>query len=214
MVDQLNLCDLAGWSGKTYQEPSAATVEKISKPSSRKSSASSVRNAPMCLCLKTESGAKQDACTTNWADGALLGEYTTHSFGEYPREENGSRLSQILEECAPQRFFLSARACQGILNRAKRRGKELPPELKQALEHIAFRNEPENQGGARESLFREIESGPCQPSTTKAFSIQGNTIDHDAKQNGGGISYDVAHTINSVDRHGVATVGGALCKGL
>ena len=133
MVEQLNLCDLAGWSGRTYQEPSVATEEKISRPSSRKSSASSSRNAPMCLCLKTASGAKQDACTTNWADGALLGEYTTHSFGESPREENESRLSQILEECAPQRFFLSARACQGILNRANRRGKELPKELKEAL---------------------------------------------------------------------------------
>ena len=133
MVEQLNLCDLAGWSGKMCQELSAATEEKISRPSSRKSSASSNRNAPMCLCLKTESGVKQDAYTTNWADGALLGEYTTHSFGESPREENASRLSQILEECAPQRFYLSARACQGILNRAERRGKELPKELKDAL---------------------------------------------------------------------------------
>ena len=133
MVEQLNLCDLAGWSGKTYQELSVATEEKTSRQSLRKSSGSSNRNAPMCLCLKTASGAKQDACTTNWADGALLGGYTMHSFGESPREENESRLSQILEECAPRRFFLSARACQGILNRAERRGKELPKELKDAL---------------------------------------------------------------------------------
>ena len=133
MVEQLNLCDLAGWSGRMCQEPLAATVEKTSKPSSRKSSASSVRNAPMCLCLKTAGGARLDAYTMNWVDGALLGEYTTLSFGESPREENASRLSQILEECAPQRFYLSARACQGILNRANRRGKELPKELKEAL---------------------------------------------------------------------------------
>lgn len=155
MVEKLNLCDLAGWSGKTYQEPSAATVEKTSRPSSRKSSASSIRNAPMCLCLKTASGARLDACTTNWADGALLGEYTTLSFGESPSEENVSRLSQILEDCAPRKYYLSARACQGILNRAKRRGKELPPELKQALEHIAFRNEPVNQGGKGILIQRE-----------------------------------------------------------
>jgi hypothetical protein len=31
------------------------------------------------------------------------------------------------------RYWLSAKACQGILNRAERRGKELPPELKAAL---------------------------------------------------------------------------------
>ena len=36
-----------------------------------------------------------------------------------------------------------------------------------------------------------------------SFSIQGNTIDRNAKQNGNGISEDVAHTLNSVDRHGV-----------
>lgn len=74
----------------------------------------------------------------------------------------------------------------------------------------SFQERAGKPGGARESLFREIESEPYQPSTTKAFSIQGNTIDRDAKQNGGGISDDVAHTINSVDRHGVVTVGG-LC---
>ena len=140
MVEQLNLCDLAGWSRKTYQEPSVATEEKISRPSSRKSSASSSRNVPMCLCLKTADGARLDACTANWADGALLGEYTMHSFGESPREENESRLSQILEECAPRRFFLSARACQGILNRANRRGKELPSELREALENQIVSN--------------------------------------------------------------------------
>ena len=212
MVEQLSLCDLAGWSGRMCQEPSAATAEKTSKPSLRKSSGSSSRNAPMCLCLKTESGAKQDACMTNWADGALLGEYTMHSFGEYPREENASRLSQILEECAPQKYYLSARACQGILNRAKRRGKNLPSELKAALEVQAYpsKNEPVSQGGAKEYCSNTIEQEPCQPSITKAYSIQGNTIDRDAKQNGGGISSDVAHTLNGTDRHGVAGFDGSM----
>ena len=48
---------------------------------------------------------------------------------------------------------------------------------------------------------------PCQPSTIKAYSIQGNTIDRDAKQNGGGISSDVSHTLDAVDRHGVYAAG-------
>ena len=68
-----------------------------------------------------------------WEPGALLGEFTTRSFGEYPSEENVSRLSQILEDCPHQKYSLSGRACKGILNRAKRRGKELPQELKAAL---------------------------------------------------------------------------------
>lgn len=35
-------------------------------------------------------------------------------------------------------------------------------------------------------------------------SIQGNTIDRNAKQNGSGICENVAHTLNAVDRHAVA----------
>lgn len=38
------------------------------------------------------------------------------------------------------------------------------------------------------------------------YSIQGNTIDRDAKQNGNGVTQDVSHTLNSTDRHGVASV--------
>ena len=78
-------------------------------------------------------GASPDASTMRWENGALLGEYTTHSFGESPREENVSHLSQILEDSAHPKYYLSARACAGILNRAERRGKELPEILKTAL---------------------------------------------------------------------------------
>jgi len=70
----------------------------------------------------------------SWADGQLLGEYMMHSFGESPREEN---VSQILEDSAHQKYYLSAKACAGILKRAERRGKELPEELKMALENQA-----------------------------------------------------------------------------
>ena len=70
-----------------------------------------------------------------WADGPLLGEYTMLSSGESPREENVSRLSQILQDSAQQKYYLSARACLGILNRASKRGKELPEILKTALEN-------------------------------------------------------------------------------
>ena len=67
--------------------------------------------------------------------GQLPGEYTMHSFGESPSEERGSLLSQILEEEALPKYYLSARACQGILNRANKRGKKLPEILQEALEN-------------------------------------------------------------------------------
>ena len=121
------------WSGRTSPEPSVPTKEKTSRRSSRKSSGSRSRMLPMCLCL--QSVGVQDAYTTSWADGPLLGEYTMLSFGESPREENASRLSQILEDSAHPRYSLSARACAGILNRAAKRGKVLPEILQQALEN-------------------------------------------------------------------------------
>ena len=123
------------WSGKTCQEPLAAETQKdlTSQPSSKKSSKSQSRE-PLCLCVsRTADGQNPGAITLKMAPGALLGEYTTRSFGECPREENASRLSQILEDCPHQKYSLSAKACQGILNRAERRGKQLPPQLEAAL---------------------------------------------------------------------------------
>jgi hypothetical protein len=47
-------------------------------------------------------------------------------------------LSDILETGdVPQRFFLTAKACRGILRRAEKRGKDLPGELQRALQSVA-----------------------------------------------------------------------------
>jgi len=47
-------------------------------------------------------------------------------------------LSDILETGdVPQRYYLSGRACRGILRRAEKRGKELPEALRHALEAVA-----------------------------------------------------------------------------
>jgi hypothetical protein len=48
-------------------------------------------------------------------------------------------LSDTLETGElPQRYFLSATACKGILRRAEKRGKQLPEQLKQALEQVGL----------------------------------------------------------------------------
>ncbi|KRA63762.1 hypothetical protein ASD85_06520 [Rhizobium sp. Root651] len=47
-------------------------------------------------------------------------------------------LSDILETGdVPQQYYLSPKACAGILRRAGNRGKELPPMLCQALQQVA-----------------------------------------------------------------------------
>ncbi len=61
-------------------------------------------------------------------------EFLTAKVGEFHSVGVGSTLSQILEENAPEKYYLTPRACYGILRRASNRGKELPPELKIALE--------------------------------------------------------------------------------
>ena len=119
------------WFGKTCQEPCPQTKEKTSAASSKRPQGSS-KKMPLYLDLRTENGHTPDA---SWeTDGALLGEYTMHSFGESPKEENVSHLSQILEEEVLQKYSLSAKACRGILNRASKRGKMLPEILQKALE--------------------------------------------------------------------------------
>lgn len=66
-------------------------------------------------------------------DGLWLGDSLTANIGECPREENESLLSWILQADAPERYYLSAKACKGILTRASRRGKKLPELLRTAL---------------------------------------------------------------------------------
>ena len=135
MDGQASLFDPDSWCGKMSLERSAAESpkEQTSPPSSKKSSKSQNRE-PICVCVcRRQDGQNPGAITLRMDRGALLGEFTMHSFGESPREENVSRLSQILVDSAHPKYSLSEKACAGILRRAEKRGKELPQELKEAL---------------------------------------------------------------------------------
>ena len=68
----------------------------------------------------------------------------TRNTGECPSVVVESTLSQILEADAPEKYCLSAKACEGILRRAERRGKELPEMLKTALEQQIEREKAED----------------------------------------------------------------------
>lgn len=57
--------------------------------------------------------------------------------GVSPNAEQESTLSQILLAEVPEKYYLSPKACLGILRRASVRGKELPEVLKKALERQA-----------------------------------------------------------------------------
>lgn len=130
---QLSLFAQDGCSGKMSREPSPA-----GSPEGR-TSGRSLRKRPewwtqpaMCLDQRKESG---------WVLGIfwqtvfpLRGEQSMHSFSESPRDAEESLLSQILQDFAPLKYYLSKTACRGIIHRAKVRQKPLPGALRQALE--------------------------------------------------------------------------------
>jgi len=77
----------------------------------------------------------------------------TLNTSEFPSNADACLLSDILEETGdvPQRYYLSAKACRGILRRAERRGKDLPTMLRRALEQVA---EDLNEPGKREGKIQ------------------------------------------------------------
>jgi len=125
-----------GWSGKMSPELSAPTKVRTSGRSSTKQSKSSARKPPLFLSLNMD-GQQSDASPIWEENGALRGVYSTLSFGECPSVESASLLSAILEASPHPKYSLSAKACLGILRRAERRGKPLPPLLREALERQA-----------------------------------------------------------------------------
>ncbi len=68
-----------------------------------------------------------------------LGASSMPSISAWPNDASVCSLSQILEDPAtiPEKYYLSATACRGILRRAEKRGKKLPERLEAALRAVA-----------------------------------------------------------------------------
>ena len=124
--------------GKMSPEHSAVTMAKTSVQSVRNSS-KSLSRTPLCLQFQKVDGLMPTV--TSATDGRLLTEFLTLNIGESPNAVVESTLSSILEVNAPEKYYLSARACEGILRRAERRGKVLPQMLRDALEQMIEREE-------------------------------------------------------------------------
>ena len=144
-AEQLSIYDLDLWCGRMFQEPSPAEPQKerISGSSSRRSS-------------ELKSVVFQSLDLTPGA-GNLLGEFywelispwrggaSTLNTGVSPRGAKESSLSQILQADPPLKYYLSPKACLGILRRAFERGKELPKKLERALKIQAGLMRPDGQ---------------------------------------------------------------------
>jgi hypothetical protein len=91
-------------------------------------------------CRATEDGilAPSSGGWRSSGTGGPIGSWTL-SFSESPREGVECLLSHVLETSdVPDRFYLSPKACAGILRRAARRGKTLPAMLATALKAQAL----------------------------------------------------------------------------
>jgi len=96
------------------------------------------KTSPAC-CQATEDGilVPSSGRWGSWGMGGPTESWTLNG-SEWPSDAAVCSLSGTLETgVVPQRFYLSGKACAGILRRAERRGKELPLPLQRALEAVA-----------------------------------------------------------------------------
>ena len=106
--------------------PAASPPEVTFRPCLKRS------QKPRFLFLDLANGQMPEWCV---AEALIsLGACTTPNISERHSDAGDSFLSWILEGDAPEKYSLSPKACAGILRRAERRGKALPPMLKTALE--------------------------------------------------------------------------------
>lgn len=107
-----------GWSGKTSPVSCHLTEGGRLEPSSE-----GWRNSGM--------GSLTECWTLNTSE-------FNHTLVPSPNDDGVCSLSDVLETGeVPQRYYLSARACAGILRRAEKREKELPKMLHAALFAVA-----------------------------------------------------------------------------
>ena len=144
-AEQLSMFGQDLWHGRTCPAPSARERQRARTSGSfwRRSSA---LNAIPFQSLDLTPGA-----------GNLLGEFywelispwrggaSTLNTGVSPKDAKESSLSQILQADPPLKYYLSPKACLGILRRAFERGKELPKKLERALKIQAGLMRPDGQ---------------------------------------------------------------------
>jgi hypothetical protein len=116
--DLLTTCGPAGWSGRTSPASCRLAEDGTLVPSSGAWANSGTGSPTECWTLST----------SEW----------NHTLAPSHSDGGVCSLSDILETGdVPRRYYLSAKACAGILRRAERRGKSLPEPLRLALQRVA-----------------------------------------------------------------------------
>jgi hypothetical protein len=121
-------------SGRTSQVPLAAMTAKTLRK--------------YCDALPTSGTVRLIRPSTPSGSGSpnvVVECFSSQSVMESPKEPIYSTLADVLESQPDKRYNLSAKGGKGIINRAKARGRELPPLLKAALE-LLIANSSEDTG--------------------------------------------------------------------
>ena len=165
--EQISLFDRDGWFGKMSAEYFPQTEERTLEQSSRKRQELPIV-IPQFLDLRT--GSPGLILGVFWqTDGLSLGGYIPQSFGVAPKDVIESHLWQILEDKPHPKYCLSEKACQGILNRANKRGKELPTLLREALEQSVSKKEQDVTGGGKGILVQHDRTGALQANSIQCI---------------------------------------------
>ena len=143
----LSISSTEGSPARTYQWQASGPVLTASVAASGLSSSAS---CPSCghdgqlLRMSPDfypatADATLESFSTGWMNSGSMsrGRYWTRSTSESRNAAAACSLSQVLQDEASSKFYLSAKAAAGILRRAQRRGKQLPAHLAEALESVA-----------------------------------------------------------------------------
>ena len=144
-AEQVTLSDLGICCGKMFQEPSPAELPKARTSVSSSKRSSELSAVPFMSLDLTPGhgnllGESYWELISPWLGGAWM-----LNTGVSPNDARGSSLSQILQDAPPIKYYLSPKACLGILRRASERGKALPPKLERALNIQAGLMRPDGQ---------------------------------------------------------------------
>ncbi len=128
----------AGFAGKTspvsFPAMQDETLEafwrssRVARSTSQRADGATAESSP---ASPTPMASPTECLTLNTSEHAAAA-------GLSPSDDAVCSLSDILETGdVPRRYYLTPKACAGILRRAERRGKVLPPQLAHALQAVA-----------------------------------------------------------------------------
>ena len=146
--------------------------------------------------LVPSAGLRSDSYSRSWMNSGTVwrGVYSMRSTPEYQvgrvldssgrlrNAAGASSLSEFLEARTPPKYSLSARACEGIIRRAEKRGKPLPSILRDALEWVIARDSSTTPESRRGGVGYELGQSPTltadyhQPAVLTPWDVQSKRV--------------------------------------